>query len=68
MKGGFKMSICLKHKWFWENIEIKFDKTRVWNTLNLKVCVKCGKIKAEVRGKDDYSIFRAFEKGKQRLK
>lgn len=53
------------HRWFWEDIEFKYGKSfRVWDTLNVKVCTRCGKIKAFVGGKNDYGKFRAIN-GKQ---
>ncbi len=51
-----------KHKWFWETIEIEFDKAscRTWNTLRFKICTCCGKVKIYVQGKNDVGRFRAI--------
>ena len=54
--------LLVAHKWFWEDVEIKFGSVpRVWNMLNLKVCTYCGKIKAVVEGKDDTGRFRTID-------
>ncbi len=60
-----KKILCIfGHEWFWEGIKIKFDeKGRIWDTLNIKVCTRCGKIKAFVEGHDDNGEFKAINGG-----
>ncbi len=50
------------HKWFWEPIEFEFEPSsnRCWNTLNLKICTCCGKVKAFVQGKDNDGTYRTI--------
>lgn len=53
------------HKWFWEHIDINFSQgSRVWSNLHVKVCTKCGKVKAFVEGKNDDGKFRAINGNK----